>query len=356
MPQSVWWRITRCPLGGWPWPSRPSRAHERSVAGVIRPPMLRITTPSPSSRPSTSLGSTRESTQPSTCRVSLVGKGRPANAPVAANAALRRTSSPEEMITSSEHTRRRTFDTFDAHTQAAVRSLQQRAGLPTTGVVGPQTKHTLSDPDADLPSTGRACTSSACMAYISRGTTQDLADAYPDSLPARWSGDRSRYQFGDLLFHLAAPLRERVRHRPHAAVVEVRRVLEAQGRVAVVELARVLEEDDDLAVGVRVRGHPVPGLRRQLGRGRGDRHMHALGQRTILRCHLRDAVEDRLQAVGLLGALLALGAQLGGALLHRGTLLGGEAAGLGIYILRGHFRASFLDARASVSDGLPLKG
>jgi len=41
--------------------------------------------------------------------VSLVGKGRPANAPVAANAALRRTSSSEEMIMSSERTRRRTF-------------------------------------------------------------------------------------------------------------------------------------------------------------------------------------------------------------------------------------------------------
>src|SRR5947199_418335 len=53
-----------------------------------------------------------------------------------------------------------------------------------------------------------------------------------------------------------------------------------------------------------------------------DLHVHALGQRTVLRCHLRDPVEHRLQAVGLLGALLALGAQLGGALLHRGTLLG----------------------------------
>jgi hypothetical protein len=65
--------------------------------------------------------------------------------------------------------------------------------------------------------------------------------------------------------------------------------------------------------------------------------MHALGERTIFRCHLRDAVEDRLQAVGLLGALLALGAQLGGALFHRGTLLGAEALGLGLGILRGHF-------------------
>ena len=41
--------------------------------------------------------------------MSLVGKGRPANAPVAANAALRRTSSSEEMAMFSERTRRRTF-------------------------------------------------------------------------------------------------------------------------------------------------------------------------------------------------------------------------------------------------------
>ena len=37
-----------------------------------------------------------------------------------------------------------------------------------------------------------------------------------------------------------------------------------------------------------------------------------------------DRVEHRLQAVGLLGALLALGAELGGALLHRGALLRAE--------------------------------
>src|SRR5215813_12739598 len=140
MPQSVWCRITRCPLlGGWPWPSRPSRAHERSVAGVIRPPMLRITTPSPSSRPSTSLGSTRESTQPSTCRVSLVGKGRPANAPVAANAALRRTRSSEEIITSSERTRRRTSltDPITAHLPAELRGeLLEPLGVHYTWMTG----------------------------------------------------------------------------------------------------------------------------------------------------------------------------------------------------------------------------
>jgi hypothetical protein len=67
--------------------------------------------------------------------------------------------------------------------------------------------------------------------------------------------------------------------------------------------------------------------------------MHALGERTILRRHLRDAVQDSLQPVGLLGALLALGAQLGSARLHRGTLIGGEAAGVGLGIRCGHFRA-----------------
>jgi len=73
--------------------------------------------------------------------------------------------------------------------------------------------------------------------------------------------------------------------------------------------------------------------------------MHALGERTILRCHLRDRVEDRLQAVGLLGALLALGAQFGGALLHRGALLGAETVGLGLGLLRGHSRVPFDAAR-----------
>ena len=68
--------------------------------------------------------------------------------------------------------------------------------------------------------------------------------------------------------------------------------------------------------------------------------MHALGERSILRRHLRDPVQDRLQSVGPLGALLALGAQLGGALLHRGALFGAEAVGSVLGFFRGHSRAS----------------
>src|ERR1700733_3347542 len=159
----------------------------------------------------------------------------------------------------------------------------------------------------------------------------------PSAASRHRSGDRGLRQFGDLLLYRGAPLLERVRHRPHVAVIEVRRVLEAQGRVAVAELARVLEEDDDLAVRVRVSGHPVPRLGRQLRGSRGHRYMHPLGERTISRCHLLDPVEDRLQAVSLLGTLRALGAQLGGTLLHRGTLLGAETAGPGLGTLRRHF-------------------
>jgi hypothetical protein len=64
--------------------------------------------------------------------------------------------------------------------------------------------------------------------------------------------------------------------------------------------------------------------------------MDTLGDRTIGRRHLGDRIEDRLQAVGLLGALLALSAQLCGALLHRGTLGSSEAAGPGLGTVRRH--------------------
>src|SRR6266508_2306991 len=160
-------------------------------------------------------------------------------------------------------------------------------------------------------------------------------------LVGRSSGDGCRHQLDDLLLDLGAPALERVRHRPQVAVVEVGRVLEAEGGVPVLELARVLEEDDDLAVRVRVGGHSVPGLRRQVGGGRRHRHVNSLSQRTVPRSHLRDGIENRLKAVGLLRALLALGTELGGALLHRGALLGGEAVEFLVGILRGHGCASF---------------
>src|SRR6266508_213754 len=49
---------------------------------------------------------------------------------------------------------------------------------------------------------------------------------------------------------------------PHGAFVEVRYVVEAERRVPRVELLRALVEADDLVV-LGIRGHPVPGLRRE---------------------------------------------------------------------------------------------
>src|SRR3989442_1192495 len=50
--------------------------------------------------------------------------------------------------------------------------------------------------------------------------------------------------------------------RPHSAFVEVRLVAEAERRVPRLELVRALEEADDMVV-LGVRGHPVPGSRRE---------------------------------------------------------------------------------------------
>src|SRR5579875_2668662 len=57
--------------------------------------------------------------------------------------------------------------------------------------------------------------------------------------------------------------------------------------------------------------------------------MHPLAQGPILGAHAGDGVEGGLELVGLPGPLLALGAQLGGPLLHGGSLGHTEAVGLG---------------------------
>ncbi len=88
----------------------------------------------------------------------------------------------------------------------------------------------------------------------------------------------------------------------------------------------------------------------------GDRRVHHT-ERSRWRHTFRRLAADALaaltasdpapaqQAVGLPGALIALGAQLGGAVRHRRALGGAEAAGLGLGICRGHCRASFPDAQ-----------
>src|SRR5918996_1038194 len=112
---------------------------------------------------------------------------------------------------------------------------------------------------------------------------------------------------------------QRERGRPHAAFVEVRAVVEAERRVPRVELGRGGEEADDVAL-PGIRGHPVPGLRRE-GRGAGlDDRVDPLGHGPIRFRHLSDLREQFF--------LSRFRLELSGALLHGGSFLGRETLGL----------------------------
>src|SRR5947209_7954065 len=128
--------------------------------------------------------------------------------------------------------------------------------------------------------------------------------------------------------------------RPHGAFVEVRLVAEAERRVPRLELVRALEEADDLAV-LGVRGHPVPGSRRQGWRAGFDDGIEPLGQGAIPCRHLGDLRAHVTFPVRLARALAAarLRLQLLGALLHRGPFLVRES--LGLLVDRGGARGGF---------------
>src|SRR5437879_7980726 len=99
--------------------------------------------------------------------------------------------------------------------------------------------------------------------------------------------------------------------RPHGAFVEVRLIAEAERRVPRLELVRALEEADDMVV-LGVRGHPVPGSRREGWRAGFDDGMEPLGHGAIRFRHLgnllqRVAFTILIVRLPLLGALLQRG-------------------------------------------------
>src|SRR6266545_3837851 len=109
--------------------------------------------------------------------------------------------------------------------------------------------------------------------------------------------------------------------RPYGAFVEVRLVAEAERRVPRLELLRALEEADDIAV-LGVRGHPVPGSRREGWRAAFDEGMEPLGHGAIRFWHLGDLREHLAFPVRLARARAAARGrlQLLGAVPHRGSL------------------------------------
>ncbi|GAA4464003.1 peptidoglycan-binding domain-containing protein [Phytohabitans houttuyneae] len=71
--------------------------------------------------------------------------------------------------------------TFDGDAAAAVRTFQQRAGLPQIGIVGPQTRLALYL-QLPRPSPGQAgCTVRGCLIIIGRADTRGIASAFPDN-------------------------------------------------------------------------------------------------------------------------------------------------------------------------------
>src|SRR5262245_8223717 len=77
---------------------------------------------------------------------------------------------------------------------------------------------------------------------------------------------RLLHEPGDPLLVGGGQLLQREVGRPHVAIVEICLVAETERRVPRLELVRALVEADDLVV-FRVRGHPVPGSRREVRRG-----------------------------------------------------------------------------------------
>src|SRR5688572_29116851 len=77
-----------------------------------------------------------------------------------------------------------------------------------------------------------------------------------------WSTHRFLHECADPCLFGGGQLLQREGGRPHVAFVEVRFVAEAECRVSRFELLRTLEEADDFTV-PGIRGHPVPGFRRE---------------------------------------------------------------------------------------------
>src|SRR6266511_1478004 len=165
------------------------------------------------------------------------------------------------------------------------------------------------------------------IAPWSTGTTPPRPDTEPWISGAQSSAHRFLHERAYPCLVGGGQLRQREGDRPHGAFVEVRRVVEAERRVPGLELLRALEEADDLAV-LGIRGHPVPGLRRE-GWGAGfDDRVEPLAQGAIRFRHLGDLREHGAFPVRLVRARAAARGRLLGALLHRGSFLVRESVGL----------------------------
>src|SRR5207247_3617850 len=136
------------------------------------------------------------------------------------------------------------------------------------------------------------------------------------------STHRFFHERADPCFGGAGQLLQGEGDRPHGAFVEVRLVAEAERRVPRLELVRALEEADDMVV-LGVRGHPVPGSRREGWRAGFNDGLEPLGHGAIQFRHRGNLREHVAFSLRLLRARAAarFRVQLLDTLLHRGSFL-----------------------------------
>src|SRR5439155_24455047 len=104
------------------------------------------------------------------------------------------------------------------------------------------------------------------------------------------SAHRFLHERADSCLVVGGQLRQREGDWPHGAFVELRRVVEPERRVPRLELLRALKKAEDLAV-LGIRGHPVPGSRREGRRAGFDDGMEPPGDGSIRITHLCDLRE-----------------------------------------------------------------
>src|SRR5947209_3536589 len=158
----------------------------------------------------------------------------------------------------------------------------------------------------------------------------DTTPSWPGTEPwirkAQSSAHRFLHERADACLFGGGQLLQREGDRPQGAFVEVRRIAEAERRVPCLELLRALEEADDLAV-LGIRGHPVPGLRREGRRACFDDRMEPLSHGAIRFLHRGDRREHVAFPLHLVLVRARFRLQLLGTSLHGGSFLGRESLG-----------------------------
>src|SRR5438046_3987205 len=144
----------------------------------------------------------------------------------------------------------------------------------------------------------------------------------------RSSGSSARrllHEGGQLLLVGGGQLRQRVRGRPHGALVQVGRILEAERGVPRFELLGALEETDDLAV-LGIARHPLPGPRPEVRCGLLDDRVDPGGHGPVRSLHRLDGGDDVGFSRCPVLAHALLGLPLPDEALHRGSFIGAEHA------------------------------